>query len=47
MTKEDIGFVKEQRLREEVSELKTEEIVYTQKVLTDQELKDEKIKLSL
>lgn len=47
MKKEDIGFVKEQKLREEVAEIVEETIVYTTKTLTDQELKDEKIKLSI
>lgn len=45
---ESIGFVKEQRLIEEVKELESgETIIYTTKILTDQELKDEDIKLSL
>lgn len=41
---ESIGFVREHNLKEELKDLKSEEIVYTTKVLTDRELKDEKIK---
>lgn len=44
---ENIGFVREHNLREELKDLKSEEVVYTTKVLTDQELKDENIKLSI
>lgn len=45
---ESIGFVKEQRLIEEVKELESgETIVYTTKILTDAEIKDENIQLSL
>lgn len=42
-----IGFVSEQRLREEVAELKDDEVVYSHKTLTDREIRDENIKLSL
>ena len=40
------GFELEQKMREEVAELVDETIVYTTKVLTDEELKDENIRLS-
>jgi len=44
---ESIGFVKEEKLREEISEMVEETIVYTTKTLTDREIKDENIKLSI
>lgn len=42
-----VGFVEEQRLREEVAELKDNEVIYSHKTLTDREIRDENIKLSL